>query len=194
VPLARTFPAHRNPQTHNVALASPVADFVVALEDGCVVSQGSVTEAVACSPALLREVTEELELIKKVAGEEDSEPEPEPEPELEAAQADKEAEGRLVAEEEVHQGRVSWDARKSPQPHAYTRLMPRPAVNMFFSALGGAHSSLFWGTFLGALVFGDLVTAGQTYFAGWWAEQYALYPTGAVPVVRYACRFVNTSF
>ena len=36
---------NRFEQTHNVVLASPIAEFVVALKDGRIISQGSLSNA-----------------------------------------------------------------------------------------------------------------------------------------------------
>ncbi|KAI0031305.1 P-loop containing nucleoside triphosphate hydrolase protein, partial [Vararia minispora EC-137] len=153
--------------THNAALVSPAADYVIALEAGRVVSAGSMSDVVTRSEYIARatamvdyaEVDEELET--------------EVDHDEEETVKDEEPSGKLILAEEMQHGRVSW-----------------PAMNLFFSALGGDHAMLFWTTFVGMLVAGDLVTAGQTYFVGWWSEQYKQRPASEVNVPLYLGVFV----
>lgn len=82
-----------------MALASPIADFVVALRDGTIVNQGSLSKALDQDAELSGERAKEAELIKTAAG------------------ADKEAGpthdgGKLVVDEEIAEGHVSWSARQ----------------------------------------------------------------------------------
>jgi hypothetical protein len=48
--------------------------------------------------------------------------------------------------------------------------------------LGGTHPVLFWVLFVGGLVLGQAVLAAQTWFMGYWAEQYDIYPPEQVNV------------
>ena len=88
-------------QTHNVGMASPLADFVVSLgSNGQVVSEGSVSDALAKNSELaeeLKHVEEAIELDK----DEDAE-------QAEAVVEDNS--GKLVVAEEIEEGHVSREA------------------------------------------------------------------------------------
>ena len=88
-------------QTHNVALASSIADFVVALRDGAVTSQGSLSEALEQDIKLSTEVAKEIEVIKQADEDHDSDNEKKPE----------QNGGKLIVDEEISEGRVGWSAR-----------------------------------------------------------------------------------
>jgi hypothetical protein len=61
-------------------------------------------------------------------------------------------------------------------------------VKLFFRGLGGSHVFLFWMVFLGGLLLCEAFMTVQTWFMGYWAEQYLLYPPESVNVILY----VNT--
>ena len=92
--------------THNIALTRPIADFVVSLgSNGTIASQGSVDDVLAKDENLKHEVEEQEMVIEKTEMDVvDSD-----EPDAESKQAD----GKLIVEEEIQRGRVSWDACKS---------------------------------------------------------------------------------
>lgn len=82
-------------QTHNVAMASPLADYVVSLGmDGRIVSRGSALDAIALSPELVEDIPDEEKRIDQEG------------PDATAKQSD----GKLIVAEEVAEGHVSWDA------------------------------------------------------------------------------------
>jgi ABC-type multidrug transport system fused ATPase/permease subunit len=138
--------------THNVAMASPLADYVVSLGmDGRVASRGSALDAIALSPEVVEDIPDEKKKIEEG-------------PDATAKQSD----GKLIVAEEIAEGHVSWDA-----------------LQLFFKALGGSHVFLFWIFFVGGLLLSEAFLAGQTWFMGHWAEQYALYPPGSVDVTFY---------
>lgn len=86
-------------QTHNVALVSPIARFVVSLGlDGRIVSQGTFSDVLATDRNLALEMASELATSKI----------PEDAVQLEANP--KQQEGKLIAAEEIAQGRVGWQA------------------------------------------------------------------------------------
>lgn len=94
-------------KTHNVALASSIADFVVSLgADGRVHSQLSVSDALATDNALVKEFQAEKEAIDEAEKEVDAENP------TRAAQVDaaKDPRGKLIAAEEVSEGHVGWPA------------------------------------------------------------------------------------
>ena len=85
-------------------MASPIADFVVALgTDGRVSSQGSIANALAHDKKLAAELAkEELELEKAEATVDEQTPEKAPK-----------EDGKLVVEEEVEVGHAGWQASTS---------------------------------------------------------------------------------
>ncbi|CDO76129.1 hypothetical protein BN946_scf184876.g22 [Trametes cinnabarina] len=91
--------------THNVAMVSPVASFVVDLgPDGRILSQGSLENALARDSDLLHEIEEEQEALERSKFE------------LDAEKPDdaviKQSAGKLVVDEEREEGHVGWAAFK----------------------------------------------------------------------------------
>ncbi|KIJ62401.1 hypothetical protein HYDPIDRAFT_94464 [Hydnomerulius pinastri MD-312] len=145
--------------THNIAIASPVAQFVVSLgSNGRIRSQGSISEAISKDEALAAEVAKEQEILKKevevIEGQE-------------VKKEDKPS-GKLVVSEEISEGHVSWAAFK-----------------LYLAALGGAHNLFFWVLFLGLFVINNLANTVQTWFLGYWATQYEDRAASEVNVVYY---------
>jgi len=85
-------------------LAGPVADFVVSLgQDGQILSQGTLSEALKFNKALIKEVkTEEAGVVKADETIDDGLPEI---PEGKG--------GKLIVKEEITVGHVSWSASMS---------------------------------------------------------------------------------
>lgn len=54
--------------------------------------------------------------------------------------------------------------------------------NLFIRGLAGTHIFLFWSFFIGGLLFFNALLAMQTWFMGYWAEQYEIYPPEQVSV------------
>ncbi|KIJ38955.1 hypothetical protein M422DRAFT_258371 [Sphaerobolus stellatus SS14] len=129
--------------THNVALASPVADYVVSLAlDGSITASSTISDALQSDEALQVEVAEERELLKKV--EEDI-------TQLE----EKKPDGKLIMAEEVAEGHASWKSMK-----------------LFFSALGGKYPIIFYTTWLLAITLSDWAEMFKLWFLGYWGSQY----------------------
>jgi hypothetical protein len=134
-------------QTHNVAMTSPIAHFVVSLGvDGRVLNQGSVSDALMKGKNLLQEVVEDKHAMGKSADEIDR-----TNSEQEAPKGD----GKLTVAEEIQEGHVSWQALK-----------------LFFAGLGGDQPLMFWIVFIGGLFFTDFISTIQTWWLGFWASQY----------------------
>lgn len=149
--------------THNVTMASPLADYVVSFgRDGRVASHGPALDAVAES------LTVSPELIENVLDEEKRTDQEGLGPDATAKQTD----GKLIVAEEIAEGQVSWDAFK-----------------LFFRGLGGSHVFLFWIVFLGGLLLCEVFLAMQTWLMGYWAEQYLLYPSESVNVTFYLAAY-----
>ncbi|KAJ3523042.1 hypothetical protein NMY22_g11626 [Coprinellus aureogranulatus] len=144
--------------THNVALAKPVADFIVSMgSDGRVLSQGSVSDTLKLDRKLAKELKTEEEKLKKADDEVEAHEE-----------AGKPADGKLILAEEQEEGHVGWGALK-----------------MFFNGMGGGRPLLFFSAFLVGLGLTDAALALQTWFLGYWASQYDNHPPGEVPVALY---------
>ena len=158
-------------QTHNVAMASPLADYVVTLgTDGRVAGNGSVSDAIAFSPELVEDILDEEKKIDQEG------------PDATAKQTD----GKLIVAEEIAEGHVSWDACNCHLPSGITpETHPVCKVQLFFKALGGSHVFLFWIFFISGLLLCEAFMAGQTWFMGHWAEQYVIYPPESVDVTLY---------
>ncbi|KAH9945600.1 hypothetical protein B0H21DRAFT_822934 [Amylocystis lapponica] len=145
--------------THNVAMASPIADFVVSLgSDGRLSSQGSLSKALAKDKKLSAEVAEESEEVTK-ADQEVDEP------------TEKKSDGKLVVAEEV-----AWDTS------AGQRVC---AVKMFFLTLGGSYPLLFWAVFTITLLLQEIFQVAETWFLGYWAQQYDERPASEIQVAFY---------
>ena len=92
-------------------MVSPIADFVVDIgSDGTIVSQGSLSSALARDSTLLREIKEEQEELRKAEQEIDS---------VKVEDGDlKKSTGKLVVAEEIETGRLRWEASKYSGPPA----------------------------------------------------------------------------
>jgi hypothetical protein len=128
-------------------MACPIAHFVVSLGvDGRIVSQGSVSDALARNKNLVTNIAEDKKVMKKANEEIDPK-----EPKDQVAKGD----GKLTVAEEIQEGHVSWKALK-----------------LFFVGLGGDRPFIFWVVFLGGLFSTDIINTIQTWWLGFWASQY----------------------
>lgn len=95
-------------------MASPIAQFVVSLKDGRIASQGDLTEALAKNKALAKEAKEDAEALKREKEDVNAEDEDEDEAEADGKKSD----GKLIVEEEIQEGHLSWASR---EPFSTTR-------------------------------------------------------------------------
>ncbi|KAH9939278.1 uncharacterized protein BXZ73DRAFT_99482 [Epithele typhae] len=146
--------------THNVALASPIADYVVSLgTDGRVSSQGTLSKVLTGDAELSKELAqEEAELKKTQEAVDDAE--------FEAVTT--KSDGKLIVAEEIAEGHVSWSA-----------------VRLYLSSMGGRHAVLFWFTTLIMLALVETAQVLQTYWLGYWAAQYEEHDPSEVSVAYY---------
>lgn len=91
-------------------MASPIADFVVSLRDGRIVSQGTVSDALESDKKLAEEFKHDEKALE-LDESEDLELEDSTDA---AAIPAKGAEGKLVVAEEIAIGHVSWHACECP--------------------------------------------------------------------------------
>ncbi|EMD41587.1 hypothetical protein CERSUDRAFT_79219 [Gelatoporia subvermispora B] len=145
--------------THNVAIASPIADFVVSLgTDGRIASMGSLDLALAKNKKLSQDLREEKDEIRKAEHEVD-----EVEPNVPARK-----DGKLIVEEEVEVGHVGW-----------------PTMKLYIKSVGGSHPVLFWTAIAGGIFVANFTITMQIWFLGYWAQQYEEHDPQDVHVAYY---------
>ncbi|KAL0579441.1 hypothetical protein V5O48_002547 [Marasmius crinis-equi] len=142
--------------THNVALARPIAGFVVSLKNGAIVSQGSLAEALEHSIALKEEASKDEENLDKYNEQVDANV---------AEPPAQESKGRLIVAEEIQEGHVSWQALK-----------------VYFAGMG---TWRFFLAVIGTCFLSELCNTVQTYFLGYWASQYENRDASEVSVAKY---------
>ncbi|KAK0238173.1 hypothetical protein EDD85DRAFT_833297 [Armillaria nabsnona] len=136
--------------THNIAMAEPIAQFIVSLKEGRVASQGSLSTALSRDRALAKEAQRDEEAMHKADEEIDTE-----EDTTGATDKDKKSNGKLIMAEEIQEGHIGWASLK-----------------LYLSALGGNHAMLFFIVFLSAYILQEVLATAQTWFLGYWASQY----------------------
>ncbi|KAK7461891.1 hypothetical protein VKT23_008323 [Stygiomarasmius scandens] len=145
--------------THNVALARPIASFVVAMKDGRIESQGTVADALSKDATLSKEAVKDQQAISRTTEEVDHQPPPD----------EPKGDGKLIAAEEIEEGHVSW-----------------PALKMYFSGMGGSYPWIFFFSVVGASLFTEIINSFETWFIGsYWSSQYNDRDPSEVPVTLY---------
>ncbi|KAF5330041.1 hypothetical protein D9611_010477 [Ephemerocybe angulata] len=152
--------------THNIALASPVAEFIVSVgADGVATSRGNDIDAILASePTLKGEFQQDAEA--KVEGEERAIG-------ASASDKDKKAQGKLILSEEIKEGSVSWEALK-----------------LLIKSLGGNHVILFLAVWVASTAFQYIMISFNLWFLGHWSSQYETHPAEEVEVGRYLGTYV----
>ncbi|KAF9553875.1 multidrug resistance-associated ABC transporter [Agrocybe pediades] len=132
--------------THNIALASPVADFIVSVgTDGRVKSQGKeLSVALKQNPALKQDAEFDQEATEIGQAELDLPPK---------KPAGKD--GKLVIAEEIAQGHVTWKS-----------------FMLLIRNLGGDHPVIFFSGVLLLLIIVEWGLTFQSWFLGYWGAQY----------------------
>ncbi|KAL1726028.1 P-loop containing nucleoside triphosphate hydrolase protein [Schizophyllum commune] len=142
--------------THNIPLAQPLADAVVAISDGHVSIEANVAAAISHDATLAQEIKQEEEHLHDI-------------PEIEQAKdADDKSTGKLVVEEEVEIGRITWDTFAT-----------------YLRAAAGKKLPLFLAVWLAALGLENVINVGSTWFLGYWASQYQNNDPSEVNVSSY---------
>ncbi|KAF5384757.1 hypothetical protein D9757_006267 [Collybiopsis confluens] len=144
--------------THNVAITRSIAEFVVAMKDGRIESQGTVSEALSNDPVLADEESKDQQIIDKTDEEVDVHP----------PAGESKGDGKLIMAEEIQEGHVSWSA-----------------VKMYLTSMGGEYSWTFFVTFILALFFGESLNAFITWWLGLWASRYETRDPTSVNVSYY---------
>ncbi|KAF9270617.1 hypothetical protein L218DRAFT_983085 [Marasmius fiardii PR-910] len=151
--------------THNVALTRPIAGFVVSLKDGCIVSQGTMADALEHSIALQEEESKDKETSDK------SEEEVDPKPFEPSKLATNK---KLIVAEEIEEGHVSWSALK-----------------VYFAGMG---TWKFFASVIGAFLLVMLTDTCQTWFLGYWASQYENHDPSEVSVFWHLSMYSGLLF
>ncbi|KDR82358.1 hypothetical protein GALMADRAFT_237629 [Galerina marginata CBS 339.88] len=143
--------------THNIALASPIADFIVSIGlDGQVKSQGTdISVALARNSTLVAEVEQAQEATE--IGKQVMEPVPQ-----------KPTDGKLVVAEEIAEGHVTWKS-----------------IKLLLNSMGGNHPVLFFSIIFGLLLVNELTITFQTWFLGYWGTQYEGHQSSEVDAPFY---------
>ncbi|KAF9024857.1 P-loop containing nucleoside triphosphate hydrolase protein [Hymenopellis radicata] len=156
--------------THNLALAQPLADFVVSIKDGRIANQGSLSKALAEDDILAKEAQAQEEKVGVAAQNlNDEHIESIADTKDNAQPSDKSnARGKLIVSEEILTGRLAL-----------------PAVKLYLSGLGGSYPFLFYTGFVGTFVLRQLTFTVQTWYLGYWASQYETRDAREVPALSF---------
>ncbi|KAI4523407.1 P-loop containing nucleoside triphosphate hydrolase protein, partial [Schizophyllum commune Loenen D] len=142
--------------THNIPLAQPLADAVVAVSDGHVSIEANIAAAISHDATLAQEIKQDEEHSHDI-------------PETEQAKdADDKSTGKLVVEEEVEIGRITWDTFAT-----------------YLRAAAGKKLPLFLAVWIAALGLENVINVGSTWFLGYWASQYQNHDLNEVNVSSY---------
>ncbi|KAF5311665.1 hypothetical protein D9611_009497 [Ephemerocybe angulata] len=149
--------------THNIALAGPIADFIISVTpDGVVTSREQDVSA-----ALAAERRMDPENTYGSAMDADLTIEPHQE-QLNCVGTDKKSNGKLVVAEEIQHGNVSWDP-----------------LRLLLKSAGGDRTLLFFSIWTIAVFFEAFLYSFATWFLGYWSSQYEYAPPGSVHAVWY---------
>ncbi|KAJ3531222.1 hypothetical protein NM688_g7605 [Phlebia brevispora] len=153
--------------THNVALAGPLAEFVVSLgNDGQIASQGSISDVLAKDKELAEELeretqaddTDDVDEDYNVGEDGDGDGDDKAKPK----------DGKLVIAEEIQLGHVQ-----------------RKSFMLFVGNLGGKWPWVFWVSYLLGMSLSELFDVLEMWWLGWWARQYAARPASEVSIPYY---------
>ncbi|KAF9475019.1 multidrug resistance-associated ABC transporter [Pholiota conissans] len=147
--------------THSIALASPVAKFIVSIGlDGSIKTQGTpIEDSLEHGIKLSAEAQHDREALELANDEYDA---------SSSAPATKVNDGKLIVSEEISEGRVTWKSMK-----------------LFLKGLGGDYPLFFYSVWITAFLLTDWVYAFQSWFLGYWGSQYETHLPSEVNVFYY---------
>ncbi|KAJ7630594.1 P-loop containing nucleoside triphosphate hydrolase protein [Roridomyces roridus] len=159
--------------THNVALAKPIATYVVSMKDGHVHS-GPISEALATDDVLAEELNKDQQVLdKKMDVIDESDP-----PDA----TDKKA-GKLIVAEEIEAMSVGMHSRSTSR--VWVAII-RYCASRGMVRLAHSYACRFFIVFLFGLGASEGSQAVQTWFLGYWASKYDEVDNPAdVDVFRY---------
>lgn len=147
--------------THNVALAAPIAEYALVLgRNGKVASHGNVAEVLKSNSRLRSQMEKEL---LEIGEDVETKLEETTKDDAKDTEASKKSAGKLVVAEEKIVGRVSV-----------------AAIMLFFRSMGGP---ITWTAIIGIFVFSIWVMILQSWFLGYWSNQYTIRPPSEVPTI-----------
>jgi hypothetical protein len=165
--------AHVGAQTHNVALASPVAQYVVCMDGGRVKSHGSLSDTVAADSELAHAVEAEEEAREQEKNE--LQAEKSVLPAAESVPAPAAVSGKLVAKEEIGIGHIGFDACKCiPLSRPPRTTHDFCAVKLFLFNVGGRMPVLWWGGFFAAVIITKVGSTWDAWYLGMWQQVYMI--------------------
>ena len=127
----------------------------MAVSDGHVSIEANVAAAISHDATLAQEIKQEEEHLHDI-------------PEIEQAKgADDKSTGKLVVEEEVEIGRITWNTFAT-----------------YLRAAAGKKLPLFLAVWIAALGLENVINVGSTWFLGYWASQYQNHDPSEVNVSR----------
>ena len=143
-------------QTHNVALASPIARYIVTVNiDGTVHGQeNGLNDALDEDPLLAAEVEQDRQETEIAKQEIPS-----------AVKGEAPGHGKLIVAEEIVEGSVTWKSFK-----------------LLLSGLGGNYPILFFSLWAVGIMSTDWISAFQVWFLGYWGSQYETHHASEVNV------------
>ncbi|KAH9480738.1 ATP-binding cassette transporter abc4 [Psilocybe cubensis] len=149
--------------THNVALATPIAEYIVSLaQDGSVKARDNdIAMAIAHDPDLAKEMELDGQRLD-VANQEVTS----------LAKKDTPSNGKLIMKEEIAEGHVTWKS-----------------IKLFLSGLGGNYPFVFFSLWLSGNILTDWITTLQTWFLGYWGSQYENHAPSEVHAFYYLATY-----
>ncbi|KAF9066068.1 hypothetical protein BDP27DRAFT_1424214 [Rhodocollybia butyracea] len=148
--------------THNIAITRPIAGFVVAIKEGRIESQGTVSEALGMDSVLAEEARIEQQVIEKTEENFDEQP-----------PAGEKSDGKLIMAEEIQEG------------HRLVVLSFLPTVKMYLTSMGGKYTYAVFLAFVFAIFVTEAINAFYNWFLGYWSSQYETRDPASVDVFHY---------
>ncbi|KAK7041927.1 hypothetical protein VNI00_008909 [Paramarasmius palmivorus] len=145
--------------THNLALTAPLTDYIVSVDlDGHLTGEETSGSKSAYIQDQIQKDEEHLEELEKMESEDA----------LIGPTAGEKTQkpGNLIVEEEKEDGRVRWST-----------------VAMYFKILGGKHPIIYYLCFFVPMILSNGFLGIQSWYLGYWASQYAIYPASEVNVL-----------
>lgn len=159
--------------THNILLASPIADYLIALNsDGTIRSQGTV-EKLLKEDVVLKSVASRA--MESAEGKEQYD-------EKEAEEQLRKEQGKQIAEEDVAVGRVTWPVCECVFGRLVDMLI-NSVVKLYLGSLGGP---FFFGICGISMVFFTIQPVAVKGFLAYWSNQYETRPASEIPITKYA--------
>ncbi|KAH8072268.1 hypothetical protein BXZ70DRAFT_964229 [Cristinia sonorae] len=147
--------------THNIALARPIAEFVLSMgSNGRVSTQGSLSAVLAQDAELVAELESEEKELEKAEQTVDDQ--------VLSDKTKQLKDGKLVLAEELNVGRLKWED-----------------VKLFVAGLGGQLWYIWWAVFIADMICSPVLETLQVWYLGYWSTQYEGRPSSEVSAPYY---------